>query len=145
MPSLNCSDPYVLISDLAYSTDKTVPRPISSHSGSVALANDHKNLAIIHRINHQEYHQLPPMSRTNLINTIHMQQIRMQMDAALVGRMILNGVGNMVCQHTVELGALLNTSLRNNTLSDLKHNINSSLRTEHLCLLLTYLAAKMAR
>ena len=146
VPSLNCSDPYALTSDLAYSAKKTVPRPISSYSGGVALVNDHKIMAIIHHINHKEYHQLPSMSRTNLINALHMQQIRVQMDASLAGRMILDGMGNTFCRHIVELGApLSDTSLLNSTLSDLKHNTDLSLRTEYPCPLLTYLAAKMSQ
>lgn len=66
------------------------------------------------------------MPRTVLINALYMQRIRMQMDAALVGRMILNGMGKTLSQHTIKLGALLDTSLPNNTLSDLKHNTNPS-------------------
>ena len=74
------------------------------------------------------------MSRTNLINALHMQQIQVQMDTSLAGQMILNRMGNMFCRHMVELGApLLDTSLLNSTLSDLKHNTDPSLWTEYLC------------
>ena len=87
------------------------------------------------------------MPYTVLISVLYMQRIQMQMDAALVGRMILDGMGKTFSQHTTELVVLLNISLLNNTLSDLKHNTNLSSRTEHLlsCPLPTYSTAKMAQ